>query len=359
MTSTDSQSERTNDSSKSDSSLVAANAKNRKLANIKRVSSTGSVVLNIQDEAPVRDSSHFVSTFAAGVGSGILSGIICAPLDLVRTRLQAQGGVEGGMSSSPVQAMRDILLREGWIGLFRGLGVTLVTVPLFWGVYFPLYEETKYQFSQRYPNMHPSVVHCSSAVLTGAIADVTCNPLFVVRVRLQTQAMHQLANEQLLLKAQPGMVQTAKDLLHAHGPLVFWRGMAANLMGLSHVAIQFPIYEFLKKTARDRRNDNKPETAMELLLASGLAKMCASLISYPHEVIRSRMMDSRATVAPSVTSTMSAIWRMEGYQGFYTGLPVTLLRVIPNTCVTFISYEFLARWTREHYVHWRRQQATS
>ncbi|KAL3923396.1 MAG: hypothetical protein SGARI_006229 [Bacillariaceae sp.] len=117
-----------------------------------------------------------------------------------------------------------------------------------------------------------------SAIFTGAVADVICNPLFVVRTRLQTQALHQIADHEAV--AASGMVQTAKDLYRQNGGgiSIFWRGMTANLIGLSHVAIQFPTYEFLKKTFRDRHEDGSPETAPELLVASGLAKMCASLI---------------------------------------------------------------------------------
>ena len=132
--------------------------------------------------------------------------------------------------------------------------------------------------------------------------------------------------------------------------------MSANLMGLSHVAVQFPTYEFLKQYARDRRNDGAPETALELLGASGMAKMCASLLSYPHEVLRSRMMDSRSNIAPTLTGMVRQIWREEGFGGFYRGLPVTMIRVIPNCCITFITYEYLARWTKQKWSSWREQQ---
>jgi solute carrier family 25 folate transporter 32 len=127
--------------------------------------------------------------------------------------------------------------------------------------------------------------------------------------------------------------------------------MTANLLGLSHVAIQFPAYEQLKKLARDRRKDGSPESALELLLSSGLAKMCASLLTYPHEVIRSRMMDSRAAEAPTLRGTATHILQKEGVAGFYSGLPITLLRVIPNCCITFLSYEMLLRWSKER---WRK-----
>jgi solute carrier family 25 (mitochondrial folate transporter), member 32 len=291
-----------------------------------------------------RDRSHYMSTLAAGVGSGALASVVCAPLDLWRIRMQVWGDISSSQSSTKA-AFQEILNKEGWKGMFRGLGATLVTVPLFWGVYFPLYDETKYYVSTHYPEYHPSVVHMGSAVFTGAVADVICNPCFVVRTRLQTQALHQIADHQNLQAT--GMIQTAKELYAQHGIRIFWRGMTANLIGLTHVAIQFPAYEFLKKTCRDRHTDGSPETAAELLVSSGLAKMCASLLSYPHEVLRSRMMDSRATTAPSLIGTAKHIWASEGFGGFYTGLSVTLLRVIPNCCMTFLSYEMIFRYCKE------------
>ena len=308
---------------------------------------TGSRLLNIKADQHNRNSTHYLSTLFAGVGSGAFSSIICAPLDLVRTRMQVWGDVmqtEKG-TATPTKAFQEILQREGWRGCFRGLGATLVTVPVFWGVYFPIYDETKYLCSIHYPHLHPSIVHCGSAVFTGAIADVFCNPLFFIRTRLQTQALHQLAEHTGIIRT--GMLQTAKELMAQHGPLVFWRGMTANLMGLSHVAVQFPAYEELKKYAREQRKDGSPETPLELLLASGLSKMCASLLTYPHEVLRSRMMDSRATVRLNLRETAKSILVKEGVAGFYTGLTITLIRVIPNCCITFLSYELLLRWTKE------------
>ncbi|KAG7354514.1 mitochondrial carrier protein [Nitzschia inconspicua] len=289
-----------------------------------------------------RDRSHYMSTLAAGVGSGALASIVCAPLDLWRIRMQVWGDISSAKAST---AFQEILEKEGWKGMFRGLGATLVTVPLFWGVYFPLYDETKFYISTNYPEYHPSVVHMGSAVFTGAVADIICNPCFVVRTRLQTQALHQIADHQSLQAT--GMVQTAKELYAQHGIRIFWRGMTANLIGLTHVAIQFPVYEYLKKTCRDRHADGSPETAAELLVSSGLAKMCASLLSYPHEVLRSRMMDSRAATAPSLIGTAKHILELEGYKGFYNGLSVTLLRVIPNCCMTFLSYEMIFRYCKE------------
>jgi len=347
----------------------------------------GSRKLTIRNEphhSLKRNKAHFISTFVAGVGSGALASVICAPLDLMRTRMQvwgdikrkvsaanASGGSSGSSSSSssaaakgssaaaasvegPKAAFKQIIEKEGWKGMFRGLGMTLITVPVFWGIYFPLYDQTKHYMYQKYcppgtttPTISHGWIHMSSAVFTGAVADLICNPLFVVRTRLQTQALHQLLEEGGPTKIhESGIWQTTRGLYRAHGLPVFWRGMTANLIGLSHCAVQFPSYEFMKTTFRDSHEDGSPETAMELLVASGVAKMCASLISYPHEVLRSRMMDNRSTEAPTLRGTARLIYKREGLKGFYSGLPVTLVRVIPNCCMTFLSYEMILRHSK-------------
>jgi solute carrier family 25 folate transporter 32 len=331
-------------STSSSSSSPPPSSGKKRLANIRHQSTGGSRVLTVKDEPHTRGFDHLLSTFSAGAGSGALASVICAPLDLIRTRMQVWSDVDMA-GTTPKKAFQEILQKEGWRGMFRGLGATLVTVPLFWGVYFPLYDETKYWMTQRYPNQNISVVHCGSAVLTGAVADLICNPLFVIRTRLQTQALHQLADHQGLKPS--GIIQTAKELFTQHGLPIFWRGMTANMIGLTHVAVQFPTYEYLKKTARQRRGDGQPETPSELLVASGLSKVCASLLSYPHEVIRSRMMDSRSAIPPTLRGTIAQIWSREGMVGFYAALPVTLIRVIPNCCITFLSYELFFRWTRD------------
>ena len=187
----------------------------------------------------------------------------------------------------------------------------------------------------------------SSAVMSGIVSDIVCNPMFVVRTRLQTESLHGTHGH--------GIIQTTKALYQEGGPLIFWRGMTANMLGLSHVAVQFPVYEKLKKTLRGPHK--RHESALDLVFASGLSKMSASLLTYPHEVIRSRMMDSRQRVG--FWQTCRTIHRTGGWLEFYAGLPISLIRVIPNTCITFMTYELLSRWARgkiKDYRSWQHQE---
>ena len=86
-----------------------------------------------------RDPIFRYSSLTAGIASGIVSSLVVAPLDLIRTRLQVfhhhQNFAPTSTSSSAWRMLRDIIHREGVKGCFRGLTTTLITVPVFWGVY--------------------------------------------------------------------------------------------------------------------------------------------------------------------------------------------------------------------------------
>ena len=57
------------------------------------------------------------------------------------------------------------------------------------------------------------------------------------------------------------------------------------------------------------------------------------------------MMDARTRVG--FMDTCRRIYTAEGAAGFYAGLPITLIRVLPNTCITFVTYELFLRWARD------------
>lgn len=311
------------------------------------------VSTNKAAEAYLAEQRSFVSSLIAGVGSGSLASVVCAPLDLVRTRMQVAGGLQGKSAHSAkiIQSIHEIYIADGVRGCFRGLGATLATVPIFWGLYFPLYESFKgsiLDWSSQYGDgghNHHALVHLSSAMSAGAIADVVCNPMFVVRTRMQTEALHYF--QMPVSERRPhGSMKTAMGMYKEGGLPIFWRGLTASLLGLGHVGIQFPVYERLKAEARNR-SPNGEESPLDLLIASGLSKITAAVITYPHEVIRSRMMDARGPMAGKNVYRMAKhIVQNEGYGGLYVGLRVSLLRVVPNCCVTFVSYELIARWVR-------------
>ena len=98
-------------------------------------------------------------------------------------------------------------------------------------------------------------------------------------------------------------------------------------------------YEQLK-IYRGQRIGQEELSASDYLILSGLAKVFAGSITYPYQVVRSRLQMYNADSAYSgARDVVRQVLRKEGLAGFYKGLGPNMLRVMPSTWVTFIVYE--------------------
>jgi hypothetical protein len=79
----------------------------------------------------------------AGAGAGAVAAVVCAPLDVLKIRFQVQGASNRLYRNGIVRTLVRIKREEGVHGLFRGLGPSLMTVPLFWGIWWCTYDSAK------------------------------------------------------------------------------------------------------------------------------------------------------------------------------------------------------------------------
>lgn len=79
--------------------------------------------------------------------------------------------------------------------------------------------------------------------------------------------------------------------------------------------------------------------------------MCASSLTYPHEVIRNNLQNERNynEKQMSMIKLIKQIYRNQGIAGFYGGFRINLIRILPNTAIMFASYEKLSHYLETLY----------
>jgi hypothetical protein len=92
---------------------------------------------------PFTISKKFHS-MTAGAGAGLVSSIVTCPLDVVKTRLQAQHLSRDSAEYEGVRKTVSRIWRQaGFRGFYRGLGPTLGGYLPTWGIYFTVYDLVK------------------------------------------------------------------------------------------------------------------------------------------------------------------------------------------------------------------------
>ncbi|EAU84148.2 mitochondrial carrier protein RIM2 [Coprinopsis cinerea okayama7 len=321
----------------------------------------------------------------AGAG-GFATAVITSPLDVLRTRLQSdfyslpsssQPSTSTGASSklrpptpantrrflstslhhglSPFRSLSSILQNEGWRGFYRGLGPSLAGVVPGSSIKFHVYGNSKifWAWALGRNNAHErdsTIVHALSA-MTAGITTATCtNPIWVVKTRLQLDS----GTANAAARRYKNSFDCVRQILRQEGFRGLYRGLSASYLGSIETVLHLALYEQLKPVLRrflgdvNANSDSRWDTLklwMSTTGAAGSAKLTASLITYPHEVVRTRLRQ-----APSVNGVpkytglvqcFKSIWKAERFAGLYGGLTPHMARSVPSAMITLGVYEFV------------------
>ncbi|EMG50809.1 Mitochondrial carrier protein RIM2 [Candida maltosa Xu316] len=336
--------------------------------------------LTSQVPAPVKETGtkpwvHFV---AGGIG-GMVGSIVTCPLDVVKTRLQSD--VYHTMynkvpkSQNPIiqifqhlketgSVIRGMYVSEGTSSLFKGLGPNLVGVIPARSINFFTYGATKEFLVQNFSSVknpddlknghgEETWMHLVSGINAGFVTSTATNPIWLIKTRLQ------------LDKSQGGKTyknswDCLTQVVKKEGFKSLYRGLSASYLGGIESTIQWVLYEQMrmfinKRSLQIHGADPSKKTTKDHVLewsarsgAAGLAKFMASLITYPHEVVRTRLRQAplESTGKPKYTGLIQCfklVFKEEGFASMYGGLTPHLLRTVPNSIIMFGTWELVVR----------------
>jgi solute carrier family 25 protein 33/36 len=292
--------------------------------------------------------------FFAGWLGATVSCVLFSPLEVLKTKQQSSAFRQLGVTRLAAQIWRG----EGAAGFYRGLVPHLAGVGPARALYFGGY---------RWCKQHAASTGLTGRYLdflSGAAAMVTSvtimSPLWVVKTRYQLQPSQPGAPPMF-----SGMGDAFQQVYRREGLRAFYRGLSASYLGVFETALQFALYGELKERrtavrlaalrAEAAAGARPPLPADPAALArlayddgsafwtSAASKLVAAVVTYPHEVLRTRMRE--AAVGPGapryggLRQSVALILREEGVRGLYGGMAVHLLRTVPNAAVLVLVVE--------------------
>jgi solute carrier family 25 citrate transporter 1 len=284
----------------------------------------------------------------AGGGAGMMEAMVCHPLDTIKVRMQLsrRGRAPGTKKRGFYATGKDIVKRETFFGLYKGLGAVLSGIVPKMAIRFTSYEYYKQLLANQ-----DGVVTSRATFMAGLGAGVTeavavvC-PMEVVKIRMQAQ-YHSLSDP-LDIPKYRSAPHAAMMVLREEGIGALYRGVSLTALRQgTNQAVNFTAYtefkEMLQKAQPQYDGRNLPGWQTTIIgLVSGAM---GPFSNAPIDTIKTRLQKTPAEPGQSAVQRITLIardmFRQEGPKAFYKGITPRVMRVAPGQAVTFTVYEFL------------------
>lgn len=339
--------------------------------------------------------TNFASAVAGCFGS-VAAMALCYPLERVRTIAQIKKGNNKGVYG----IIKEIVDEEGWEGLYVGLGPVLVALGASNFIYFYFYSLLKvvYEGLRKQQGELSGLTNLVIASVAGSLNVLMTTPLWVVVTRLSVQSkkksIEKINSKRDLKISLPsssdsekeftGIVDGLQKIATEDGVSGLWAGTMASLILVSNPSVQFASYEKLKsymlafkfgsqgqsEVSENSKNleeiinnpceddsldipgqvgiENQDLSSYEYLILGAVAKMIATLVTYPLQVAQAKMRADAGTVTDSgeikkkysgTLDCLRKVFDKEGLVGLYKGMDAKLLQTCLTSAFMFAFYE--------------------
>jgi len=180
-----------------------------------------------------------------GLGAGIVSTLICNPLDTIRINYQLGNKIKYNKNY-----------------LYRGIGYGIIGIPTFWSIYFPMYKRLK---SEVNTPVAAYIACCTASTFT--------TPFWVLRQAKQTNKKINMSVSNL------------------------YRGIFPTYLINLSFTVQMPLYEYMKSKVEN--------TTFNVFVCAAFSKTIATCIFYPLDTIRARLRDGHIGIYSNYYRGMS------------------------------------------------------
>lgn len=274
---------------------------------------------------------HLIGGFCGGVTSTV----VCHPFDLLKIRFSAnEGSSLRPQYKSYADAVRQIVRIEGIRGLYQGWTPSLIGASVSWGLYFQWYNTLRTKINENFSTGSEMANNLISGCISGSAIMCITNPIWLTKTRLCLQYENQQS------KKYTGMVDCMRKTVQQEGFFGLYRGFVTGVIGTTHGAVQIATYSWMIDKRCEAKGLPKDSflSQTDYVIASSTSKILATTITFPYQVLRTRMQDHNTDSRGVWRTTLKTI-QNEGISGLWKGCLIANVRQLPAAVVTFLTYE--------------------
>ncbi|KAK9094333.1 hypothetical protein Scep_025802 [Stephania cephalantha] len=334
----------------------------------------------------------------SAAGAAVLSAILVNPLDVVKTRLQAQAagvlyshnqqhvrervtsfrtnpmyshlrcsasctcaGFVGTEAVCPLETFQykgtldvffKIIHQEGFTRLWRGTNAALALAVPTVGIYLPCYDIFRNRMEnltkRKAPHLTPYVPLVAGS-MARSLAVISCYPVELARTRMQAfKEIESGVKPPGVWKTLLGVVspiRSSNNIPNLQGYCLLWTGVGAQLA--RDVPFSAICWSTLEPVRRRILNfvgeDVNASTILGANFSAGfLAGSIAATVTCPLDVAKTRRQiekDPSRALSMNTRLTLIEVWRNGGMKGLFTGVGPRIARVGPSTGIVVSFYE--------------------
>ncbi|KFP43019.1 Mitoferrin-1, partial [Chlamydotis macqueenii] len=270
----------------------------------------------------------------------------------LQTRMQSLQPDPKAQYRSVYEALKKIVLTEGFWRPLRGINVTMLGAGPAHAMYFACYEKMKKSLSetiQHGGNSHLAndvsqliSLYLPVSVLPGA-ALLCVSPGPVVKQRMQ-----------MFNSPYKSVLACIRTVQKTEGFSAFYRSYTTQLtMNVPFQAIHFITYEFMQEQINPHREYN-PRSH---ILSGAIAGAVAAAATTPLDVCKTLLNTQENMALSSVNisghlsgmvNAFKTVYQLGGISGYFRGVQARVIYQMPSTAIAWSVYEFFKYFLTKH-----------
>ncbi|GMH43093.1 hypothetical protein BSKO_11015 [Bryopsis sp. KO-2023] len=269
-------------------------------------------------------------TLCSGAVAGAVSRSSTAPLDRLKTILQAS--TESSKYPGLAGGLRSIYSDGGWKSFFRGNGANVLKIAPETAIKFWAFDTFRNLIAKD-KDAPTAIERLAAGSSAGVVSQTAIYPLEIAKTRLAASRLGEYS----------GITGCLRETVSREGFRALYKGLGASLAGIiPYAGVDLALYSGLKETYTNAFPDRNPGTLT--LLACGAASSTAGqLVSYPLQLVRTRLQTQgtkgRPVLYSGILDCFRKVVRQDGLTGLYKGLGPNFFKALPAISISYVAFE--------------------